>query len=132
MNGRSTEIEIIGMISTTLASEIYGKSIITGAVDPRFIAEFARVHEEGGFDRVLQRVESTDQHGAGAGVIVVKQRVGDLLRRPHQRRGAAGRAGRGGDRGPQTLVVDLALRGEIEEPLRADALRPRRGLRAAA
>ena len=44
-------IEIIGMISTTLASEIYGKSIITGAVDPGFIARFARAHEEGGFDR---------------------------------------------------------------------------------
>jgi alkanesulfonate monooxygenase len=56
-------IEIIGMISTTLASEIYGKSIITGAVDPRFIAEFARVHEEGGFDRVLVGYGSTGADG---------------------------------------------------------------------
>ena len=56
-------IEIIGMISTTLASEIYGKSIITGAVDPRFIAEFARVHEAGGFDRVLVGYGSTGADG---------------------------------------------------------------------
>src|SRR6266699_1102558 len=63
MSGRSTEIEIIGMISTTLASEIYGKSIITGAVDPRFIAEFARVHEDGGFDRVLVGYGSTGADG---------------------------------------------------------------------
>jgi alkanesulfonate monooxygenase len=59
----SSGIEIIGMISTTLASEIYGKSIITGAVDPRFIAEFARIHEEGGFDRVLVGYGSTGADG---------------------------------------------------------------------
>jgi alkanesulfonate monooxygenase len=63
MSVRSSEIEIIGMISTTLASEIYGKSIITGAVDPDFIAEFARVHEEGGFDRVLVGYGSTGADG---------------------------------------------------------------------
>lgn len=56
-------IEIIGMISTTLASEIYGKSIITGAVDPRFIADFARAHEDGGFDRVLVGYGSTGADG---------------------------------------------------------------------
>src|SRR5207249_980954 len=58
-----TGIEIIGMISTTLASEIYGKSIITGAVDPSFIADFARAHEEGGFDRVLVGYGSTGADG---------------------------------------------------------------------
>ncbi len=63
MSVRGAEIEIIGMISTTLASEIYGKSIITGAVDPRFVAEFARVHEEGGFDRVLVGYGSTGADG---------------------------------------------------------------------
>src|SRR5438552_2941341 len=63
MSVRTTGIEIIGMISTTLASEIYGKSIVTGAVDPRFIAEFARVHEDGGFDRVLVGYGSTGADG---------------------------------------------------------------------
>ena len=63
MSGRGAGLEIIGMISTTLASEIYGKSIITGTVDPAFIAEFARVHEEGGFDRVLVGYGSTGADG---------------------------------------------------------------------
>ena len=63
MSASRAGIEIIGMISTTLASEIYGKSIITGAVDPRFIAEFARVHEAGGFDRVLVGYGSTGADG---------------------------------------------------------------------
>src|SRR5262245_31402138 len=56
-------IEIIGMISTTLASELYGRSIISGAVDPDFIAKFARVHEEGGFDRVLVGYGSSGADG---------------------------------------------------------------------
>ncbi|HEV8143430.1 MAG TPA: LLM class flavin-dependent oxidoreductase [Methylomirabilota bacterium] len=56
-------IEIIGMISTTLASELYGRSIIAGGVDPAFIARFARVHEEGGFDRVLVGYGSTGADG---------------------------------------------------------------------
>lgn len=59
----SGDVEIIGMISTTLASEIYGKSIITGAVDPRFVADFARAHEDGGFDRVLVGYGSTGADG---------------------------------------------------------------------
>lgn len=56
-------IEIIGMISTTLASEFYGRSIISGDVDPAFIARFARVHEVGGFDRVLVGYGSTGADG---------------------------------------------------------------------
>ncbi len=63
MTLRNDGIEIIGMISTTLASEMYGKSIITGAVDPGFISEFARVHEAGGFDRVLVGYGSTGADG---------------------------------------------------------------------
>src|SRR5438132_5483114 len=81
MSGRSTEIEIIGMISTTLASEIYGKSIITGAVDPEFIARFARVHEEGGFDRVLVGYGSTGADGFAvtAHAASVTTRLGYLI-----------------------------------------------------
>src|SRR2546428_2293609 len=84
MSGRSTEIEIIGMISTTLASEIYGKSIITGAVDPRFIAEFARVHEEGGFDRVLVGYGSTGADGfvVTAHAAAATTRLGFLIAHP--------------------------------------------------
>src|SRR5262245_30012860 len=83
-------------------------------------------------DRVLERVESADQHRAGAGVVVVQERFGDLLRRADQRRGASGRAGGGGDRGPEALIVHLAARGQVEQPLRAGVLRPRRRPRAAA
>jgi alkanesulfonate monooxygenase len=74
-------IEIIGMISTTLASEIYGKSIITGAVDPRFIAEFARVHEAGGFDRVLVGYGSTGADGfvVAAHAAAATTRLGFLI-----------------------------------------------------
>jgi alkanesulfonate monooxygenase len=74
-------IEIIGMISTTLASEIYGKSIITGAVDPRFIAEFARVHEAGGFDRVLVGYGSTGADGfvVSAHAAAATTRLGFLI-----------------------------------------------------
>jgi alkanesulfonate monooxygenase len=56
-------IEVIGMISTTLAAEIYGKSIIAGDVDREFVARFARVHEDGGFDRVLVGYGSTGADG---------------------------------------------------------------------
>src|SRR5712691_9795386 len=51
------------MISTTLASELYGRSIIAGDVDPEFIARGSRVHEDGGFDRVLVGYGSTGADG---------------------------------------------------------------------
>jgi len=74
-------IEIIGMISTTLASEIYGKSIITGAVDPRFVADFARAHEDGGFDRVLVGYGSTGADGfvVTAHAAAATKRLGFLI-----------------------------------------------------
>src|SRR5207237_5328492 len=63
MSVRTSGIELIGISPPTRPSEIYGKSIITVAVDPRFIAEFARVHEDGGFDRVLVGYGSTGADG---------------------------------------------------------------------
>ena len=74
-------IEIIGMISTTLASELYGKSIITGDVDREFIARFARVHEDGGFDRVLVGYGSTGADGfmVTAHAASVTTRLGYLI-----------------------------------------------------
>jgi alkanesulfonate monooxygenase len=44
-------LEIIGMIATQEASEIL--SAQGPPIDPDFTARFARVHEDGGFDRVL-------------------------------------------------------------------------------
>src|ERR1044071_2632977 len=74
-------IEIIGMISTTLASELYGRSIIAGEIDPAFIARFARVHEEGGFDRVLVGYGSTGADGFAvtAHAASVTTRLGYLI-----------------------------------------------------
>ncbi|MGH2585690.1 MAG: LLM class flavin-dependent oxidoreductase, partial [Dehalococcoidia bacterium] len=48
-------VEFIGMIGTRPASELDGPavSIIGGTVDPSFVREFSRAHEDGGFDRVL-------------------------------------------------------------------------------
>jgi alkanesulfonate monooxygenase len=48
-------VEFIGMIGTRPASELDGPavSIIGGTVDPAFVREFSRAHEDGGFDRVL-------------------------------------------------------------------------------
>lgn len=74
-------VEIIGMISTTLASEIYGKSIIAGDVDPQFITQFARIHEDGGFDRVLVGYGSTGADGflVTAQAASVTTRLGYLI-----------------------------------------------------
>ena len=74
-------MEIIGMISTTLASELYGRSIISGAVDPAFITRFARVHEDGGFDRVLVGYGSTGADGFAvtAHAASVTTRLGYLI-----------------------------------------------------
>ena len=68
---------------------------------------------------VGQRLEPADQQRADAEVHVVEQRLGDLLVAADERRGVAGRAGHLGDRGPQALVVDVALGGVLEQPLRA-------------
>src|SRR5215218_5966012 len=73
-------------------------------------------------DRVLEGVEAADQEGGHADLVVVQEGLGDLLRRADQRGGAPARAGGGGDRRPQALVVDLALGGDVEQPARADRL----------
>ena len=74
-------IEIIGMISTTLASELYGRSIIAGSVDTDFIARFAQVHEGGGFDRVLVGYGSTGADGFAVAAHAASQttRLGYLI-----------------------------------------------------
>lgn len=48
-------IQFIGMIRTNNASEIHGPNAATveSAIDPAFVRDFARAHEEGGFERIL-------------------------------------------------------------------------------
>src|SRR5918997_48158 len=63
--GSRMPVEFIGMIGTRPASEIDGAavSIIGGHVDPDYVREFARAHEDGGFDRVLIGYGSTGPDG---------------------------------------------------------------------
>ncbi len=48
-------VEFVGMIGTRPASELDGPSadLIGGSVDPQFVRDFSRAHEERGFDQVL-------------------------------------------------------------------------------
>lgn len=76
-------VEFIGMIGTRPASEMDGPSvsIIGGTVDPAFVRHFARVHEEGGFDRVLIGYGSSgpDGWGVAAYAASVTERLGFLI-----------------------------------------------------
>src|SRR4051812_6657080 len=58
-------IQFIGMIRTDNKSEIDSAvaQTVEGAIDPAFVAEFARAHEEAGFDRVLIGFHSTGPDG---------------------------------------------------------------------
>src|SRR6185503_8745332 len=121
--------------ATLVADVCHSRGASIGRDDATLAALDAAAHEGNQLapelDRVLERVESADQHGVCPGVVVVEQGFGDLLGGPDQRRGAAGGSRGGGDRGPEALVVHLAPAGKIEQPLRADALRPCRRCRAA-
>lgn len=48
------DIQLIGMIRTNNVSEIHGAANNReGVIDPKFVAQFARAHEDNGFDHVL-------------------------------------------------------------------------------
>jgi alkanesulfonate monooxygenase len=76
-------VEFIGMIGTRLGSETdrAAVSIIGGHVDPGFVRDFARAHEDGGFDRVLVGYGSTGPDGwsVTAYAASVTDRLGYLL-----------------------------------------------------
>ena len=71
-------------------------------------------------DGVVVRVVAPDQDRGDADVEVVEDRLGDRLGRADERGRVACGAGGGGERGPQRPVVQLALLGRGEQPLRAD------------
>src|ERR1700720_2422986 len=54
-------VEFIGMIGTRSGSETSGPSvsILGGHVDPAYVRDFARAHEQSGFDKVLIGYSST-------------------------------------------------------------------------
>ncbi|MDZ8227606.1 LLM class flavin-dependent oxidoreductase [Nostoc sp. ChiVER01] len=58
-------VEFIGMIGTREASELHGPSVSLtgGSIDLAYVRKFAKVHEDGGFDRVLVGYSSTGPDG---------------------------------------------------------------------
>ncbi|MFN6570301.1 LLM class flavin-dependent oxidoreductase [Dendronalium sp. ChiSLP03b] len=58
-------LEFIGMIGTREASELHGTavSLTGGSIDTAYVRKFAKVHEDGGFDRVLVGYSSTGPDG---------------------------------------------------------------------
>ncbi|BBD57690.1 luciferase family protein [Nostoc sp. HK-01] len=58
-------VEFIGMIGTRDASELHSPtvSITGGSIDLGYVRNFAKVHEDGGFDRVLVGYSSTGPDG---------------------------------------------------------------------
>ena len=76
-------VEFIGMIGTRSASELDGPSasLIGGHIDAPFVRDFARAHEEAGFDRVLVGYGSTgpDSFGVASYVAGVTDRLGFLI-----------------------------------------------------
>ncbi|MHC5822126.1 MAG: LLM class flavin-dependent oxidoreductase [Nostoc sp.] len=58
-------VEFIGMIGTREASELHSPPVIdtVGSIDLAYVRKFAKVHEDGGFDRVLVGYSSTGPDG---------------------------------------------------------------------
>jgi len=56
-------VEFIGMIGTQPYSEYLGGTHFGGSVDPAYVRDFARAHEDGGFDRVLIGYGSSSADG---------------------------------------------------------------------
>ena len=76
-------VEFIGMIGTRPGSEMDGPavSILGGTVDPAYVRQFARAHEEGDFDRVLIGYGSSGPDGFGVASYAasVTERLGFLI-----------------------------------------------------
>ncbi|MHC5770870.1 MAG: hypothetical protein ACYTXI_35880 [Nostoc sp.] len=58
-------VEFIGMIGTREASELHDPtvSLTGGSIDLAYVRKFAKVHEDGGFYRVLVGYSSTGPDG---------------------------------------------------------------------
>lgn len=76
-------IEFIGMIGTRSASELDGpgSSLVGGHIEPEFVRDFARTHEQAGFDRVLIGYGSSGPDGfsVAAYTASVTDRLGFLI-----------------------------------------------------
>lgn len=76
-------VEFIGMIGTRPASELDGPaaSLVGGHIEPGFVRDFARAHEDAGFDRVLVGYGSSGPDGfsVAAYVASMTERLGFLI-----------------------------------------------------
>ncbi len=72
-------IQILGMVSTNYGSESAGWR--GPVVDPQYLADFARAHEEAGFDRVLVAHSASSPEGfaAAAHVLYSTEHLGVLI-----------------------------------------------------
>jgi alkanesulfonate monooxygenase len=72
-------IQILGMVSTSYGSESAGWQ--GPVVDPGYLADFARAHEEAGFDRALVAHSASSPEGfaAAAHVLYSTKRLGVLI-----------------------------------------------------
>lgn len=72
-------IEILGMIATTAGSE--SKAIDGPVIDPAFVREFSRAHEEAGFDRILigYSASSPDGFAVAAAALHATERLKVLI-----------------------------------------------------
>ncbi|HWD60859.1 MAG TPA: LLM class flavin-dependent oxidoreductase, partial [Humibacter sp.] len=72
-------IQILGMVSTNYGSESVGWK--GQLVDPRYLADFAKAHEEAGFDRALvaHSASSPDGLAVAAHVLYNTDRLGVLI-----------------------------------------------------
>ncbi|MGO2050708.1 MAG: LLM class flavin-dependent oxidoreductase, partial [Microbacterium sp.] len=72
-------IEILGMIATTAGSE--SKALAGPVVDPAYVREFSRAHEDAGFDRVLigYSASSPDGFAVAAAALHTTERLKVLI-----------------------------------------------------
>ena len=89
-------------------------AVTLNVVPDRVVHESHEVAVVGG---IGQRLVAVDEEGRGADGDVVEKGVGDLLVAADQRRGVARGTGCLGQGRPETLVVQVALGGELQESL---------------
>jgi alkanesulfonate monooxygenase len=72
-------IELLGMIATTAGSE--SKAVTGPVVDPAYVRDFSRAHEEAGFDRVLigYSASSPDGFAVAAAALHATERLKVLI-----------------------------------------------------
>src|SRR5262249_40746991 len=103
-----------GVTAPTTASSVVTASG-GGAIAAGHLASPQRNQLAAVFLGVVQRVEAANQERGDAEVVVVEERLGDLLRRADEGRRVAGSGYHSGDRRPEPLVVHLGPSREVDQ-----------------